>query len=64
MADPPALDLAFWDADAYTTAAAADADADADADVKNDTPARLGPSMYVTLFEGASGRAYNRTHTT
>jgi hypothetical protein len=61
MADPPALDLAFWDADAYT--ADVDADADADADVENDTPARLGPSMYVTLFEGASGRAYNRTHT-
>jgi hypothetical protein len=57
MADPPALDLAFWDADVNPTAAA-DADADADA------PARLGPSMYVTLFEGASGRAYNRTHTT
>jgi hypothetical protein len=60
MADPPALDLAFWDADVYLTAPA---DADADADVENDTPARLGPSMYVTLFEGASG-AYARAHIT
>jgi hypothetical protein len=61
MPDPPALDLAFWNADADSTAPA-DADADADTDVENDAPARLGPSMYVTLFEGASG-AYTRAHT-
>jgi hypothetical protein len=60
MADPPALDLAFWDADASVTAAA-DVDVDADADA--DAPARLGPSMYVTLFEGAHTPPASRVHT-